>query len=123
MNANKINLEQKFALFTEHWTPKIIEETNGQFVKIAKAQGDMIWHSHEHEDELFIVFKGCLSIHLRDSVIELKPGELFVVPKAVEHRTSAVEETHFMMIEPKSTAHTGTIQSEQTVSLERQERI
>jgi quercetin dioxygenase-like cupin family protein len=119
----KVNLEQKFSLFNEHWTPKIIEETNGQYVKIAKAQGDMIWHSHELEDELFIVFKGRLNIHLRDQVIELHPGELFVVPKSVEHRTSALEETHFMMIEPKSTAHTGTIESEQTVSIERQERI
>jgi mannose-6-phosphate isomerase-like protein (cupin superfamily) len=119
----KVNLEQKFSLFNEHWTPKIVEETNGQYVKIAKAKGDMIWHSHELEDELFIVFKGCLSIHFRDRVIELNPGELFVVPKGVEHRTSALEETHFMMIEPKSTAHTGTIHSEQTVALENQERI
>jgi mannose-6-phosphate isomerase-like protein (cupin superfamily) len=119
----KVNLEQKFSLFNEHWTPKIVEESNGQYVKIAKAQGDMIWHSHELEDELFIVFKGCLSIHFRDRVVELNPGELFVVPKGVEHRTSALEETHFMMIEPKSTAHTGTIHSEQTVALENQERI
>ena len=120
---HKVNLEQKFGLFNEHWTPKIVEETNGQYVKIAKAQGDMIWHSHELEDELFIVFKGCLSIHFRDRVIELNPGELFVVPKGTEHRTSALEETHFMMIEPKNTAHTGTIHSEQTVALENQERI
>lgn len=123
MSHDKVNLEQKFSLFSEHWTPKIVEETNGQYVKIAKAQGDMIWHSHELEDELFIVFKGCLQIHLRDRVIKLEPGELFVVPKGVEHRTAAVEETHFMMIEPKSTAHTGAIQSEQTVSIEHQERI
>jgi mannose-6-phosphate isomerase-like protein (cupin superfamily) len=119
----KVNLEQKFAMFSEHWTPKIIEETNGQYVKIAKAQGDMVWHSHDNEDELFMVFKGCLEIHFRDRIIKLEPGELFVVPKGVEHRTAAQEETHFMMIEPKSTAHTGNVQSQQTVPTEKQERI
>lgn len=119
----KINIAEKFSLFSEHWTPKIIGESNGQYVKIAKAQGNMVWHSHEHEDELFIVFKGALTIEMRDSAITLEAGEMFIILAGVEHRTMATEETHFMMIEPKSTAHTGTVESEQTVSLEKQDWI
>ena len=83
----------------------------------------MVWHSHENEDELFIVFKGALTIEMRESAVTLEAGEMFIVPAGVEHRTMADEETHFMMIEPKSTAHTGTVESEQTVSLENQDWI
>ena len=97
----KINIAEKFSLFNEYWTPKIIGDTNGQYVKLAKAKGDMIWHSHEHEDELFMIFKGELTIEFRDSEVKLGPGEMFIVPMGVEHRTLALEETHFMMIEPK----------------------
>lgn len=120
---NKINIYEKFELFDEHWTPKILGESNGQLVKIAKGNGKLVWHSHENEDELFIVFKGCLTIHLRDSSVELNPGEMFVVPKGVEHCPSATTETHFMMIEPASTAHTGAVHSEITVMSEQQEWI
>jgi mannose-6-phosphate isomerase-like protein (cupin superfamily) len=116
-----INLTEKFTRFTEHWTPKIIAEANGQYVKLAKAQGDMVWHSHADEDELFFVVHGVLLIHFRDRVVQLRAGELYIVPKGVEHKTSATEETHFMMIEPKTTAHTGTTESNLTVPTEQQE--
>ncbi|BFM48906.1 cupin domain-containing protein [Marinomonas sp. THO17] len=119
----KINISEKFSLFSETWTPKIIAESNGQLVKIAKGEGELVWHSHENEDELFIVFKGKLTLMLRDRSVTLLPGELFVVPKGVEHCPVAEENTHFMMIEPASTAHTGTVVSEQTVGLNKQSRI
>ena len=119
----KITIAEKFDMFSETWRPKIIAESNGQLVKLAKGSGELIWHAHENEDELFIVFKGKLTIQLRDNKIELAPGEMFVVPKGVEHCPMAEAETCFMMIEPASTAHTGDIKSEITVSHEMQEWI
>jgi mannose-6-phosphate isomerase-like protein (cupin superfamily) len=119
----RINLVQKFALFEEHWTPKILAEANGQWVKIAKGLGEIVWHAHEHEDELFLVLKGSLVIRFRDREVNLGPGELLVVPKGVEHAPYATEETHILLIEPKSTAHTGDVVSDQTVSIEDQEWI
>jgi mannose-6-phosphate isomerase-like protein (cupin superfamily) len=112
----KIDISQKFSLFTEEWTPKIIAESNGQLVKIAKGSGELVWHQHENEDELFIVFKGRLTIQLRDRDINLNTGEMFVVPKGVEHCPMAEPDTHFMMIEPSSTLHTGKDESNVTVS-------
>ena len=120
---NKIVISQKFDLFTEEWTPKIIAESNGQLVKIAKGSGELVWHRHENEDELFMVFKGHLTLQLRDRNIELGVGEMFVVPKGVEHCPRAEADTHFMMIEPASTAHTGELQTNVTVSSENQEWI
>jgi len=120
---NKINIGEKFALFTEEWTPKIIAESNGQLVKIAKGSGELVWHKHDHEDELFIVFKGQLTLQLRSEDIVLNAGEMYVVPKGVEHCPKAQQDTHFMMIEPSSTAHTGETVSEITVSSEQQECI
>jgi len=119
----RINLAEKFALFEEHWTPKILAESNGQLVKIAKGQGEIVWHSHANEDELFLVFKGLLVIRFRDHEVALGPGELLVVPKGVEHAPYATEEAHILLIEPRSTAHTGAVVSEQTVPLEDQEWI
>ena len=119
----KINVAEKFALFSETWTPKIIAETNGQLVKLAKGTGEMVWHCHEHEDEMFLVFKGKLTIKLRVGIIELAPGEMFVVPKGVEHCPVAEDDTHFMLIEPASTEHTGKNQSEVTVSFDDQQWI
>lgn len=104
----KINIEEKFALFSETWSPKVIAQSNDQLVKIAKGEGKLVWHSHDNEDELFIVFKGQLTIMMRNESVTLNPGELFVVPKGVEHCPVAEKDTHFMMIEPTSTAHTGT---------------
>ncbi|EOD80938.1 DSBH domain containing protein [Grimontia indica] len=120
---DKITLTDKFSLFDEVWTPKIIAESNGQLVKIAKGSGELVWHSHENEDELFLVLKGQLTLKLRDRDIVLNPGELFVVPKGVEHCPEAKEDTHFMMIEPASTQHTGALETDVTVSADAQEWI
>jgi mannose-6-phosphate isomerase-like protein (cupin superfamily) len=123
MTTQKVNIAEKFTRFSEHFTPKIIGEANGQYVKIAKIQGEFVWHSHPNEDELFLVFKGVLTIEFRDRTIKLGEGEMFIVPKGVEHRTLADEETYIMMIEPKSTAHSGDVQSDLTVPTEKQEWI
>lgn len=144
MVLNKIDIAEKFNLFEEHWTPKVLAEANEQLVKIAKGKGKLVWHNHAHEDELFIVFAGCLKLHLKplpvpkdsqpkDSqqesseeqiqTIELNPGEMFIVPKGMEHCPEADDETHFMMLEPKSTQHTGKHDTEQTVAFEDQQWI
>ena len=120
---SKINIKEKFSLFVEEWTPKIIAESNGQLVKIAKGSGELVWHLHKNEDELFIVFKGCLTLQLRDKNIVLNKGEMYVVPKGVEHCPLAEPDTHFMMVEPSTTAHTGTLESEVAVSQEKKEWI
>ncbi len=120
---NKINIAEKFSLFESHWTPKVIAESNGQLVKIAKGSGELVWHKHDNEDELFLVFKGQLTLQLREGDIVLNPGEMYVVPKGVEHCPLAEPDTHFLMVEPASTAHTGTVESDLTVSSEKQEWI
>lgn len=122
-NLKKISISKKFGLFDEQWTPKLIAESNGQLVKLAKGCGELVWHRHEHEDELFLVFKGELTIMLRDENIVLGPGDMFVVPKGVEHCPRASKETHFMLIEPASTKHTGEHQLEITVAEENQHWI
>ncbi len=119
----KIVIADKFDLFEDTWSPKIIAESNGQMVKFAKASGELVWHSHENEDEIFIVFKGKLIIQLREENIELEAGEMFVVPKGIEHCPRAETDTYFMLIEPASTAHTGDTQSALSVATNLQERI
>lgn len=118
--VKKININDKFNLFSEEWTPKIIAESNGQLVKIAKGSGELVWHKHDNEDELFIVFKGQLTLLMKSGDVVLKPGEMYVVPKGVEHCPSAQPDTHFLMIEPATTAHTGDEQSEVTVPSNKQ---
>lgn len=117
---NKININEKFSLFSEEWTPKVIAESNGQLVKIAKGSGELVWHKHDNEDELFIVFKGQLALMMESGDITLNSGEMYVVPKGVAHCPKAEADTHFMMIEPSSTAHTGEEKSSVTVSTEDQ---
>ncbi|RMH13255.1 MAG: cupin domain-containing protein [Gemmatimonadetes bacterium] len=116
-----IDLAEHFGRFEDRWTPKLVAEMNGQLVKLAKGEGDIVWHSHEHEDEFFLVVAGELTIHLRDGALTLGPGQCAVVPAGVEHRASAAVETHIVLIEPASTRHTGEVESEQTVSIEDQE--
>ncbi|BBN82379.1 mannose-6-phosphate isomerase [Pseudoalteromonas sp. A25] len=120
---SKINLAEKFSKFSEHWTPKIIAESNNQLVKIAKGDGELVWHKHDNEDELFIVFKGQLTLQMKEGDIVLNPGEMYVVPKGVEHCPKAIPDTHFLMVEPASTAHTGSVESELTVATEQQQWI
>ena len=112
----KVNLAEKFSLFDEHWSPKLVGELNGQHVKLAKVQGEFIWHHHEAEDELFLVVKGRLVIKLRDRDVVLEPGELFIVPRGVEHKPVAEEEVHMLMFEPASTLNTGNVNDERTVA-------
>jgi mannose-6-phosphate isomerase-like protein (cupin superfamily) len=116
----KVNLAQKFSLFADHYRPKIVGEINDAYVKLVKLQGDFVWHHHENEDELFLVLKGELRMRFRENGTErevtIRPGEFIIVPRGVEHLPSADEETHIMLLEPKSTLNTGNIQDERTVA-------
>lgn len=120
MFMQTINLADKFALFDERWSPRVIAQSNGQLIKLAKLEGEFVWHDHAKEDELFFVIKGRLELRFRDRTTVLLPGELCVVPRAVEHLPVATEETWVMLIEPASTQHTGERQIERTVALEQQ---
>lgn len=110
----KIVVSEKFAAFDTHWDPKIIGELNGQHVKVAKLKGDFIWHHHENEDELFWVIQGNLKLEFRDGEVCLRPGEMMIVPKGVEHRPVAEEEVHVVLFEPASTLNTGEVINERT---------
>lgn len=111
----KVNIAEKFALFSEHWKPKIIGELNGQHVKLAKLEGEFVWHRHEAEDELFMVIKGSLAIHFRDRVVNLEEGEFLIVERGVEHKPVAASEVHCLLLEPVTTLNTGDAQSDFTV--------
>jgi len=111
----KVNLAEKFSLFTESWSPKIVGELNDAYVKVVKLEGEFVWHHHDDEDELFWVVSGRLRMELRDGEVILDPGELLVVPKGVEHRPVAEGETHVVLIEPKTTLNTGNVRDERTV--------
>jgi len=111
----KINLVEKLALFEEHWSPKIVAELNGHHVKLAKLKGEFVWHRHDSEDELFLVLEGRLRIELRDGEVSLERGELFIVPKGVEHKPVAREEAHVLLLEPVTTVNTGTVRTGRTV--------
>jgi len=117
----KVNLAEKLASFSSRWDPKIVAELNGQQVKVVKLQGEFVWHSHEGEDELFLVVRGRLVMQFRERDVELGPGELIVVPRGVEHCPKADEEVEIVLFEPASTVNTGTAGGERTVA--RPERI
>ena len=112
----KINLEEKFALFNEHWTPKIISELNDYQIKIVKVEGDFVWHDHSETDEFFLVIEGTLFIEFEGETMELNAGELYVVPKGVQHRPYALEECKVMLIEPRGVVNTGEAESDLTAS-------
>ena len=103
----KINLAEKLAGFSDHWSPRTIAQLNDYDVMVVKVQGEFVWHKHDETDDFFLVLKGELDIELRDRTVTLKPGELFVVPKGVEHRPVAREEVHLLLIEPSGTPNTG----------------
>lgn len=111
----KINLNEKFQTFDAYWTPKIVGEVNSSHVKIFKAKGEFVWHSHKDEDEFFLVIKGQLTIKLRDREIHLKEGEFFIVPKGVEHQPYAPVEAHVLLFELQGVLNTGDATSEKTV--------
>jgi len=112
----KINLEQKFSLFNEHWTPKIIAELNDYQIKVVKVEGDFVWHDHSDTDEFFFVIEGTLFIEFESETMELNAGELYVVPKGVQHRPFAHDECKVMLIEPRGVINTGEASSDLTAS-------
>ncbi|MFE3577465.1 cupin domain-containing protein [Lysinibacillus sp. NPDC059133] len=114
MNSIPINLQEKLAKFQDHWSPKVIAEMNDYQFKLVKVQGDFVWHKHEDTDEVFIVIEGNLIIEFRDGKVTLKEGEMFVVPRNVEHKPYAASECKIMLVEPKGVVNTGQEQTEQT---------
>jgi mannose-6-phosphate isomerase-like protein (cupin superfamily) len=114
MNLQPINLQEKLALFSEHWSPKIVAQMNEYHFKIAKVQGEFVWHDHPETDEAFIVWKGQLEIQFRDGNVRLNEGEMLVVPKGVQHRPVAANECHILLVEPAGTVNTGHVVDDKT---------
>ncbi len=112
----KVRLVSKFASFSEHWSPKIVGELNGQHVKVVKFVGEFVWHHHDHEDEMFLVHRGRFRMELRDRAIEVEAGDFLIVPRGVEHRPVADEEVEVVLFEPAGTLNTGNVKSERTVA-------
>lgn len=110
----KVNISEKLSLFTDYYNPRIVGELNNQHVKLVKLKGDFIWHSHDVEDELFLVIKGKLKMEFRDRTDEIHEGEFIIVPHGVEHRPVADEEVHILLFEPATTLNTGNVQHEMT---------
>jgi len=119
----KINLKDKLDLFDDLWSPKIIGELNGQYVKVVKFQGEYVWHKHENEDELFLVIEGEMDLHLRDRTVNLKPGEFSIAARGVEHKPEANEICSVLLFEPATTRNTGDIDHEYTIEPDDLERI
>jgi len=105
--SDKVNLDEKLALFDEHWQPKIVGRYNDNELRVVKVKGEFVWHKHDDTDDFFLVLDGHLTIQLRDVDVELDPGELFVVPRGIEHCPRANEETALLLIEPRGTVNTG----------------
>lgn len=108
-SMKKVALAEGFAAISEYWRPKVIAEPNGQQLKLVKFRGTFIWHRHDAEDEMFVGWRGRFRVEFRDRVVELGPGDLVVVPKGVEHRTSADDEVEVLVFEPASTRNTGNV--------------
>lgn len=115
--SEKVTLSEKFAQFTDHWLPKVVGELNGQQVKVTKFKGAFLWHQHEHEDEMFLVHRGCFRMEFRDRVVELSAGDLLIVPRGVEHRPVADEEVEVVLFEPAGTLNTGNVRNERTIDV------
>lgn len=116
-----INIQEKFRLFSDYWSPKKVGELNGQQVLLAKIKGEFVFHKHDHEDELFMVVKGVLDIEFTDKTVTLQQGEFYIVPKGVLHKPIAKQEVHLLLFEPLSTKHTGDVISD--ITLETYESI
>ncbi len=110
----KINIKEKLIKINEYWSPKVIAEMNNYQFKLAKVKGEFIWHSHDSSDEVFIIIDGKMNIELRDEIIKLSKGEMYVVPKGVEHKPYAEKECQIMLIEPKEVVNTGKIKNKYT---------
>jgi mannose-6-phosphate isomerase-like protein (cupin superfamily) len=114
MEYTPINLEQKLSKFDEHWSPRVVAEMNDYQFKLVKVQGEFVWHDHPDTDEVFIMIEGELDIEFRDGKVTLKDGEMYVIPKGVEHRPVATSECKIMLVEPKGVVNTGEADSELT---------
>ena len=114
LEVDKVNLAQKLALFSEHWSPKVVGELNGQHVRLARLHGSFVWHQHDAEDELFLVLHGQLRMELRERTVDVGPGEFIIIPRGVEHRPVAEEEVHVLLFEPATTLNTGNVREERT---------
>jgi mannose-6-phosphate isomerase-like protein (cupin superfamily) len=114
MNYQPVNLRDKLSKFSEQWLPKVIAQMNDYHIKLAKIEGEFDWHTHPETDELFLIVKGKLEIHFRDGMISLNEGEMYVVPKGVEHKPVAETECHILLIEPVGTVNTGDVVSDRT---------
>jgi mannose-6-phosphate isomerase-like protein (cupin superfamily) len=120
--SDVVSPEKIAATLTEHWSPRVVAELDDSYVKVAKVQGSLTWHSHDNEDELFYILKGSLTIEMEDKTVVLREGEAYVVPKGVRHNPIAEHECHIMLIERKSTLHTGADVTDKTRSLAEQLR-
>jgi mannose-6-phosphate isomerase-like protein (cupin superfamily) len=107
--VDKINISEKFSLFSEQWRPKVVAQLNGQELKLVKFKGEFLWHHHQNEDELFLVWRGSFRVEFRDRTVPLGEGECIVVPRGVEHRTVADEEVEVLIFEPAATRNTGNV--------------
>ena len=105
--SDAIDLSEKLSTFTEHWSPRTVAQFNAHDVMVVKVQGEFVWHKHDDTDDFFLVLKGVLDIELRDRTVTLKPGQMYIVPKGVEHRPVAREEVHLLLVEPTGTPNTG----------------
>ncbi|GAC1336664.1 MAG: cupin domain-containing protein [Isosphaeraceae bacterium] len=114
---DKVNLREKFALFNDNWSPKVVGELNGQHVKLVKFDGEFVFHKHDREDELFLVVKGRFRMEFRDRQVWLEEGEFLIVPRGVEHRPVAEEEVHVLLFEPSGTLNTGDARDDRTVDV------
>lgn len=113
-SIEKVSLADKLGSFNDHWSPKIVGELNDSFVKLVKLKGEFVWHHHDTEDELFLVLKGSLLMKLNDRDIRVEEGEFIIIPRGVEHLPVADEETHVLLLEPRSTLNTGNVENERT---------
>lgn len=115
-NFDKINLEEKFSKFSEYWSPKVIAEMNDYQFKLVKIKDDFVWHKHKDTDEVFIVIEGAMKIEFRDDIVDLSKGEMFVVPKGIEHKPYSEDECKVMIVEPKDVINTGDSDGELTAN-------
>jgi len=114
MSKNQINFQEKFTKITEQWTPRVIAQMNDNQFKIARIQGEFVWHKHEETDEVFIIIEGTMNLELRDRTVNLQEGEMYVVPKGVEHKPVAENECKILMIETQGTTNTGNVGGDRT---------
>lgn len=116
MTVDKVNIAEKFVMFSKYWDPKIVGSLNGQHVKLVKFKGPFVWHHHDVEDEMFFVVKGSFTMHLRDRSVGIREGEFIIVPRGVDHKPEAESEVHVMLFEPASTVNTGNAPGEKTIA-------